>query len=164
MSKSLDLGCGSLPKNPFRAEELFGVDVREDLSQGVVYADFAVDPIPFPDYYFDYVTAYDFIEHIPRAIWNPHRRNCFVELMNEVHRVLIKGGLFVSHTPAFPHPEAFQDPTHVNIITEETFRWYFCAPPGHGAAMYGFSGSFALLMQEWRGPHLFTVLQKTNPT
>ena len=37
--------------------------------------DLVVDPIPFPDDSFEYVTAYDFLEHIPRLIYTPTRRN-----------------------------------------------------------------------------------------
>jgi hypothetical protein len=34
MTKSLDLGCGIGPKNPFGADELFGIDfdMRSDLT------------------------------------------------------------------------------------------------------------------------------------
>lgn len=31
MSKSLDIGCGDIPRNPFHADEIFGVDVRDNL-------------------------------------------------------------------------------------------------------------------------------------
>jgi hypothetical protein len=71
------------------------------------------------------VTAHDFIEHIPKVICNPQRRNSFIELMNETWRVLKVGGRFLSVTPAFPQPAAFVDPTHVNIITEQIFPLYF---------------------------------------
>jgi SAM-dependent methyltransferase len=87
--------------------------------------DLAIESIPFPSEYFDYVSAYDFIEHVPRIIYNPTRRFCFIELMNEIYRVLKMGGTFASFTPAFPKEAAFIDPTHVNIITENTFPLYF---------------------------------------
>jgi SAM-dependent methyltransferase len=159
MSTSLDLGCGTKPKNPFNADHLFGIDVRDDIELNIRQADLVIQPIPFTEQSFDYVTAFDFIEHIPRLIYAPERRYPFVELMNEVYRVLNPGGLFLSHTPAFPQPAAFWDPTHVNIITEETFRLYFCED--HlWAGQYGFKGRFKLLQQEWRGPHLVSTLQK----
>lgn len=159
MSKTLDLGCGTNPRNPFSADEVFGIDIREDLSAGIKRADLVIEPIPFEDSFFEYVSAYDFLEHIPRIIYAPKRRNPFIELMNEVYRVLKIGGFFLSFTPAFPHPEAFQDPTHVNIITELTFRAYFDDVNRWGA-MYGFNGAFQGKIQEWRGPHLLVVLQK----
>lgn len=159
MSRALDLGCGSTPRNPFNADEVFGVDVLENLSANIKKADLAVEPIPFADESFEYVSAHDFIEHIPRVVYAPARRNSFVELMNEVYRVLKVGGMFLSLTPAYPHTIAFQDPTHVNIITEDTFRLYF-DNVNRWAACYGFKGAFSVRMQEWRGMHLLTVLQK----
>ncbi len=62
----------------------------------------------------------------------------FLELMNDVHRVLIKpGGLFFSSTPSYPWPMAFADPTHVNIMTEETIVHSF-ASRGYGCACLAF--------------------------
>lgn len=159
-TKSLDLGCGLQPKNPFNAQEVYGIDVRDDAEAHIVKADLVIEPIPFPDYSFDYVTAHDFLEHVPRLIYLPQRRNAFVEVMNEIHRVLKPGGVFMSFTPAFPHGPAFRDPTHVNIITEETFPLYF-DDKVRWASMYGFRGSFQILSQEWRGVHLMSLLRKT---
>jgi hypothetical protein len=65
------LGCGSKPRNPYNCAELYGVDIREDLSaSGVVRimaANLSLQPIPFADNYFDSLSAYDFLEHVPRA-------------------------------------------------------------------------------------------------
>lgn len=159
-TKSLDLGCGLQPKNPFNAQEVYGIDVRDDAEAHIVKADLVIEPIPFPDDSFDYVPAHDFLEHVPRLIYLPQRRNAFVEVMNEIHRVLKPGGVFMSFTPAFPHGPAFRDPTHVNIITEETFPLYF-DDKVRWASMYGFRGSFQILSQEWRGVHLMSLLRKT---
>lgn len=161
MTKSLDLGCGSFPKNPFNADQLFGVDVRDDLEANVKSADLVIDPIPYEDESFEYLTAFDFIEHIPRIVYVPHRRNAFIELMNEVYRVLKPDGMFLSLTPAYPHAVAFRDPTHVNFITEETFPYYF-DDENRWASIYGFKGAFKVQVHEWRGPHLFAVLRKVQ--
>jgi SAM-dependent methyltransferase len=161
-SRTLDLGCGTTPRNPFGARERFGVDIREDAAAGIKYADLAVEPIPYPDKHFSFVTAYDFFEHVPRTIYAPRRRFPFVDLMNEIHRVLEPGGVLLSHTPAYPFPGAFQDPTHVNIITEQTFPLYFDDTNLY-ARMYGFNGAFEILKQGWRSPHLITVLRKVAP-
>lgn len=164
MTKSLDLGCGRAPKNPFNADAVFGVDygMRPDLPDNIRLADLAVEPIPFESDSFEFVTAHDFIEHVPRVIYNPTRRNPFVELMSEVYRVLKMNGTFLSLTPAYPHASAFIDPTHVNIIAEGTFPLYFgdMSPTSPWAVIYGFKGAFHLVSEEWRGPHLLTVLQK----
>ena len=158
--KSLDLGCGKNPKNPFNADILYGIDVRDDVDQNVKKADLVIEPIPFENDYFDFVTAFDVIEHIPRIIYAPFRIYPFINLMNEIHRVLKTGGKFLSHTPAYPYSEAFRDPTHVNIITNETFPLYFDDQNKLGS-MYGFNGSFQIETQYWNGPHLISILIKS---
>lgn len=159
MTQSLDLGCGLKPKNPYNAQEAYGIDVRNDAEAQVVKADLVVEPIPFPDASFDYVTAHDFLEHIPRLIYAPQRRNAFIEVMNEIHRVLKPGGIFMSFTPAYPHGATFRDPTHVNFITDETFPLYF-DEVNRWASAYGFRGAFQMLSQEWRGVHLLSQMRK----
>lgn len=159
MSRTLDLGCGKCPRNPFGADELFGVDVRDDLESNVKKADLAIEPIPYEDESFEYLTAFDFIEHIPRIVYAPTRRNAFVEFMNEAYRVLKPGGLFMSLTPIYPDALAFRDPTHVNFITDETFLLYF-DDIDRLASMYGFCGAFHIVSHERRGPYLHAVLQK----
>lgn len=98
--RSLDLGCGSKPRNPFEATQLFGVDIRPLPDLGIYAADLAIQPIPFEGNSFDYLTTYDFIEHIPRVIYSPECRFPFVSLMNEILRVLKPGGIFF-HKPRF---------------------------------------------------------------
>lgn len=159
--RTLDIGCGETPRNPFNAEQLFGIDIREDAARNIKYADLTVEPIPYPDSYFDFVTAFDFIEHVPRILYLPARRFPFIALMNEIHRVLKVGGVLLSHTPAYPYAPAFRDPTHVNIITEETFPMYF-DDKDLLARMYGFRGSFEIVRQGWIKPHLITVLKKSG--
>jgi len=98
------------------------------------------------------------------VIYRPDRRLCFVELMNEIYRVLKVGGLFFSFTPAFPAAAAWRDPTHVNIITEETFPLYF-DDVNRLASIYGFQGHFKIEEQKWHdnNMHLITVMRKVNP-
>jgi SAM-dependent methyltransferase len=163
-TRALDLGCGSSPKNPFQASSLQGVDIRPQPGTDIVRSDLFNHPIPFEDENFDFVTAFDFIEHVPRTVCE---RGCtrfpFVQLMNEVSRVLKPGGLFLSSTPAYPSQQTFQDPTHVNPITENTFPFYFCSREGDlpWARMYGFGGSFDLVSQAWSGYSLLTIMKKT---
>ena len=160
--RTLDLGCGATPKNPFELEEVYGIDIREDLNAGIYKADLTIEPIPFEANYFDSVTAFDFIEHIPRVIYLPERKFPFVEIMNEIFRVLKPGGLFLSFTPAYPAAAAFRDPTHVNIITEETFPMYF-DDKIRAAKIYGFKGSFSIESQNWHqgGMHIITIMRKS---
>lgn len=162
MTKTLDLGCGPNPNNPFNADEVYGVDIREDIGRNIASADLALQPIPWGDDMFEYVSAYQFIEHMPRVIYAPNHRLPFVQLMNEIYRVLKVGGIFLSVTPAYPHNAAFQDPTHVNIITEETFPNYF-DDRNRWAKIYGYHGHLKVLKQEWMGANLVTQMQKVLP-
>jgi len=153
----LDLGCGAHPRNPYGRGRLSGVDIRPmpDAS-GFDYrvANLVVHPIPFPDDSFGSVSAYDFVEHVPRILATPDGNDTtfpFVRLMSEVWRVLAPGGLFYALTPAWPNPEAFVDPTHVNIITDATHA-YFCGAEPLGR-MYGFEGRFEARRAEWAHVH-----------
>lgn len=146
MTNHLDLGCGDLPRNPFNAQHLYGVDIRSNLGMNIVSANLMVESIPFPDNHFESVSAYDFIEHIPRNIHDFSTGKThfpFIFLMNEIYRVLKSNGIFYAVTPAYPHHKSFTDPTHINFITKDTHT-YFCgnAPLGR---MYGFQGSFEVI-------------------
>lgn len=159
---SLDLGCGSKPRNPFQATKSFGVDIRGDLEGNISQADLSIEPIPFGDNTFDFCTAFDFIEHIPRSSYPQGKaRLAFIELMNEIYRVLKPGGMLLHSTPAFPSKEAFQDPTHVNIITEDTMPYYFCEPINRAKHLgYGFNGSFELIEQRWlRNSYIIGIMR-----
>lgn len=152
MTQHLDLGCGPQPRNPYAQAQVFGIDIRRDMAwpsaAQIHIANLSLQPIPFEANCFDSVSAYDFFEHVPRVSLDPAQgstRFPFIELMNEVWRVLRPGGLLYAITPAYPHEKAFRDPTHVNIIAGKTYR-YFCAPHLLGA-MYGFQGRFELVRQ-----------------
>jgi SAM-dependent methyltransferase len=144
MTRHLDLGCGDSPRNPYRRNEVWGIDIRGD-GKAVRRANLALEPIPFEDGSLDSVSAYDFIEHVPRVLTTADGRDTrfpFIELMNEVWRVLVQGGLFYASTPVYPAPQVFVDPTHVNVITRETHQYF--TRPTLTAAMYGFRGDFVL--------------------
>lgn len=158
-SSTLDLGCGNTPRNPFNAKFFYGIDTRENLGNHIKSADLVTHPIPFDNDFFDYVTAFDFIEHIPRIIYAPEKKFPFVDLMNEIWRILKIDGIFLSSTPIYPYSPAFRDPTHVNFITDETFALYF--DNKHQLAnMYGFTGSFEVMFQGLNGSSLISILRK----
>lgn len=150
MSKHLDLGCGNKPRNPYNCDELFGIDQSDWFSGVEIRAcQLGLEPFPYPSDYFDSVSAFDLLEHIPRqAIDYPNNkiRFPFLEVMQEVWRVLKPEGKFFALTPVYPAKQVFQDPTHVNAITEDTHS-YFCGDEPH-AARYGFSGRFETVRVE----------------
>ena len=156
--KHLDLGCGGRPRNPYEFSHLSGIDIYQHPNSApeVTFklANLSINPIPFEDNTFDSVSAYDFIEHIPRVLAGGTHgtRFPFVELMNEVWRVLKPNGMFYAITPAYPRLEAFKDPTHVNIITAGTHE-YFCDETCY-AKSYGFIGKFEATQVAWAHPRL----------
>lgn len=88
------------------------VDVRD----ADVLHEIGSGPLPFEDDSVGIVRAQDFFEHVPR--------NRFVYVMNEIYRVLAPGGWILSSTPSSDGRGAFQDPTHVNYMNENSF-WYY---------------------------------------
>jgi SAM-dependent methyltransferase len=154
MTISVDLGSGPNPKNPFNADNVSGLDVAE-FSKDVRACSLGYEDLPFTDSSVEFVTAFDLIEHIPRFGGNGLHKNPFIYLMNEVFRILKAGGLFYAQTPAYPYPTAFSDPTHVNIITSDTVKYFGKELTGDGLVLeddrvelgrrYGFKGEFLIL-------------------
>ena len=167
--KSLDLGCGDNPRNPFHAQVLCGVDIMPTAGEALKdlnsyhSVDLGIQPLPFPHDHFDYITAYDLLEHIPRIAYIESKRaNPFIFLMNEITRILKPKGIFYSLTPIFPAPEAFQDPTHVNIMTNKTMRLYFAGASPY-ARRYGFNGNLDILHEDiFADSHLSIFMQKVS--
>ena len=117
----LDFGCGASPRNPFNASVVNTVDVRQydiSLESKLIKSG---GEIPFPNDYFDSISAYDVLEHLSR---NENGKNLFIFYMNELFRVLKPKGLALFVFPAFPYKDAFSDPTHVNFITDETVNFF----------------------------------------
>jgi SAM-dependent methyltransferase len=156
ITKHLDLGCGYAPRNPYGQDEIWGIDISKDvfqLSGKIIHSDLSFEKIPFEDNNFDSVSAYDFLEHIPRLLASSKEERIrfpFIELMNEIWRVLKHGGLLYAITPAYPRQEAFVDPTHVNIITEKTHLYF--TEPHLMAKIYGFEGHFKVRRAQWMRP------------
>lgn len=122
----LDFGSGRDPRNPFNRSEVVTVDTARysvDLPTHLIHPGSA---LPFTDSFFDSVSAYDVFEHLSRDFLG---KNLFIEYMNELYRVLKPGGLALFVFPAYPHRDAFSDPTHVNYITSESINFFIS--PGY---------------------------------
>lgn len=145
-STHLDLGCGGMPRNPYFCDIVYGVDLKKRVGVEyknvfIVEENLILNPIPFANNTFDSVSAYDFLEHIPRLLCvDGVIKLPFIELMNEIFRVTKNGGKFYAVTPFYPMDSSFVDPTHVNFISRDTYK-YFTAPH-NWASMYGFIGKF----------------------
>ncbi len=75
--------------------------------------------------------------------------------MNEIYQALLTSDIFIASTPAYPHPEAFQDPTHVNIITVKTHE-YFCGNDSY-ASRKGFAGRFRVKRVAFEVQKIYTI-------
>jgi|688.fasta_scaffold285412_1 SAM-dependent methyltransferase len=155
-STALDIGCGSLPRNPLQARFLTGVDIFPE--ENVAFDKQIIEyrsvlpgkPLPFKSNEFNCVSAFDFLEHLPRFDRSPtgQATNPFIDMMNEIYRILKPGGIFIGLTPCFPSAAAFTDPTHLNFITAET-HLYFSGPNYAREKNYGFVGDFHAVHAEW---------------
>lgn len=124
----LDIGCGA-SKNPgfvgIDMLKLPGVDIVHDLEE---------TPWPLPDECVLVATASHVLEHI-----NPHK-GVFIQVMDEIWRVLKPGAQFAFVVPHASSPGYQQDPTHCNMINETTMHYFDPDPErtGLGGQLYGF--------------------------
>ena len=169
MTISIDLGSGVDIRNPSMIKSLVSISLMQKMSLITTY----FLNYPLPDESVDFVTAHDFIEHVPRQqyfVGGSFVDNPFISLMNEISRVLKRDGIFMHKTPAYPHQEVFMDPTHVNFITEKTMIYFAKVLTENGddvydflrpiALAYGVNTSLKLTYSAWDSFHLIQHLQK----
>jgi SAM-dependent methyltransferase len=148
----LDFGCGSLPRNPLGSKKVYGVDLSRtppfEVTERLEYKQITPGAnLPFENNSLDAITGFDVIEHLPRQS-SGAKGNAFIETMNEFYRTLKPGGILLAVTPCYPSPAAFMDPTHVNIITPGTHK-YFSDDNFAKSLSYGFIGEFRTLSAGW---------------
>lgn len=149
----VDLGSGNKIRNPFNSTMVVGTDYKlpanQDLGSNFYVFDLTKD-FPFENNSISSFSAFDVVEHIPRweRISNDKIAFPFINFMNEINRCLKSGGYFLAVTPAYPSKSAFQDPTHVNFITEETVN-YFSEDGWAKNLDYEYSGDFRIVHQSW---------------
>jgi len=158
-TSSLDLGCGSIPNNIFNADLIIGIDLIDVPEMNIISCDLVYEKIPFPDNFFNYVTASDFLQYIPKSLFKINIRYPLIELMNEIYRVLKDGGIFLSYSPSIYNDDFIYDPSSINIITEHTFSLFF-DDINLLAKKYGFCGKFKIISQERKGSHTISILRK----
>jgi hypothetical protein len=170
---SVDLGCGSTIRNPFRAARVIGVDAAIT-AEGVITQWVGFQPLNLADSSVDVVTAVDFLQFLPRFLLADGQvHNPFVRALNDIWRILRPDGLFYAETPAHPHAEAFANPAHLNVISEDTVQYFARLPSADGQPSavqalalgreQGFAGQFQLLDQHWQGTRLCWTLRCEKP-
>lgn len=119
----VDLGCGSRKQKGYIGvdnKKLEGVDIVCDIEEG----------LPFEDNTIDRIYANFLFEHI----------NNFIRFMQEVYRVCRKGAIIKASFPYWSSATQWKDPTHKQVITVETFR-YFSDDKWYGSD-YGINANF----------------------
>ena len=103
----IDLGgAHNSPKN-YRSLDIKNADIIHHVGES---------PLPFKDNSIGILRAVDFFEHVPR--------DKFIGCMNDFYRVLAPGGWILSSTPSSDGRGAYQDPTHINFMNQNSF-WYY---------------------------------------
>jgi len=108
----LDIGGGNNPNPGF-----VNIDILPLPKVDIVW-DLEVTPWPLPDESVITATASHVLEHI-----NPHK-GVFINVMNEIWRVLKPEGQFAFVVPHGESPGYIQDPTHCNQINETTMHYF----------------------------------------
>jgi SAM-dependent methyltransferase len=108
MKTKLHLGCGHFIKEGWVNQDLValpGVDSVHDLTEF---------PWPYEDGRFDEVHMDNVLEHLPET----------VRTMEEIHRITRPGAKVFIGVPFWNSFEAWGDPTHARLFSEEIFEFF----------------------------------------
>lgn len=135
----LDIACGKNKKNGFTGVDIWkGADIVVDLKKF---------PWPFEDNSVDEIFCSHYIEHTPDLI----------SFANELYRIMKPGAKAEIIAPYYSSIRAWQDPTHLRAISENTFlyfnkEWRTINKLDHYpiTANFDFESSY-ILSPEWQG-------------
>lgn len=106
--KILDVGCGDA-----KVEGAVGIDSVQLPGVDIVH-DLNVYPWPIEDESYDLVYLNNIIEHLPNSI----------AVMEEVYRILKKGGKVKIVVVYWNHTDSVTDPQHVSFFNEYSWDFY----------------------------------------
>lgn len=117
--KTLDLACGDGKRGDIGVDHLQwpGVDYIVNLG---------FEPLPFEDNSFERVFAWDFFEHLPKAVYIPPDFRAYyphIQVFNEAWRVLKPDGIFDTFTPIL-EPAVNGRLFHVSVWNENQFEQF----------------------------------------
>lgn len=104
----LDVGCGDA-----KVKGAIGMDIARLPGVDVVH-DLNKFPWPFKDGSFDKIYLNNLIEHLPDTI----------KVMEEVHRILKKGGILHIEVVYWNHRHSVSDPQHVKFFNEHSWEFF----------------------------------------
>lgn len=119
----LDIGGGNSPQPGF-----INIDILPLPKVDIVW-DIETTPWPLPDECVSMAMASHVLEHINPA------KGIFINVMNEIWRVMKPGGQFAFVVPYAESFGMYQDPTHCNFINEATMAYF---DPLHPSGFYNF--------------------------
>ena len=107
--KKLNIGCGTSTKQGWiNVDKYVPFDIPE-----VVFGDIE-EGLQYPDESFDEILLDNVIEHL----------NDIPSSIQEIHRLLIPGGVCTLITPHFSSASSWRDPTHVHHLSYFSFDYF----------------------------------------
>lgn len=104
-----DLGCGNNKREGFT-----GIDIVKTDATDIIFDLFKPKWTFAEDNSVDELHCSHFIEHVPNMM----------AFMNECHRILKPGCTLTVISPYYSSVRCWQDPTHLNAISEYSFLYY----------------------------------------
>jgi LmbE family N-acetylglucosaminyl deacetylase len=129
--RRLHLGCGNRVWPGWINIDRYQHEVPEGCPPYFWCCDVNFDLPMVNDHSIDYVFSEDFLEHLP-----PDRR---VAVMNEIHRVLVPGGVMEHYVPNAGSRNDYGSPTHLSHWCAQTFE-HFDVDSHRWAKDRGFEG------------------------
>lgn len=108
MSHNLNIGCGSDVK---RDHGIKWVNLDFNFLPGIDLQANLEATLPFKSNTFDLVLASHILEHVGN----------YYQIVKEIHRVLVPGGILAVRVPEFPCRAAVADPSHIRFFVPESF-------------------------------------------
>jgi len=111
--RRMHLGCGArVWPGWLNIDRVFPADLGADFMRW----DLTAGPLPVENASIDYVFSEDFLEHLP-----PDAR---VDVMNEIHRVLVPGGVMEHYVPNAGSRNDYGSPSHLSHWNLQTFEHF----------------------------------------
>lgn len=144
MGRKLNLGCGKDIKP--QAEGWVNMDIAPLPGVDVVH-DLMEFPWPFAAETFEHAYASHVMEHVPHFVPSHPKKDGFLVVMEELHRVLAPGGTVEILSPHHESADRWADPTHTRVVHPRNFAYF---APGGGFDYYS-TARFEILSAKVEG-------------